>query len=137
MKVDIGSLIGGVVSAAVNRSLDKGADNINTAMKPSDVPKVAPGVEAAVKNAVSKEVQPIIDHLTNNEAHWYQKRSFWSAIVSIGGVVLLPIAAKFGLEGYLAPENHEMAVDALTKLSGALAAYLAYRAGTATKPLGE
>jgi hypothetical protein len=78
----------------------------------------------------------VLDHLTNSETHWWQKRSFLSSLVSIVGVVAMPLAAKYGLDGYLSQENLDIAVEVLTKIAGVVAAYLAYRAGTATRPLG-
>jgi anti-sigma-K factor RskA len=134
-KIDIGKVID--IGAVVAKELTKQAAKPDTAMQPADVPKVAPPVADKIEAAVKKEVQPVIDHLTNNETHWWQKRSFWSAIVSIVGVVAAPLAARYGLDGYLTPANLDATVDALTKVAGMLAAYLAFRAGTALKPLGE
>jgi hypothetical protein len=134
-KIDVKQIVD--VGKVIVDVLDKEAAKTSTDITSDDVSKVAPKLEAEVKKEIAKEVQPVIDHLTNNEAHWWQKRSFWSAIISVLGVILMPLAAKYGLEGYLEPENLETVVDTLTKLAGALAAYMAYRAGTAMKPLGH
>lgn len=120
---------------AVKGILDKNAAKDTVQMQPTDVAKVAPSVTKVAEQTAADQLQPIIDHLTNNEAHWWQKRSFLSALVSLIGVVLLPIAANYGLEGYLSPENLNLAVGALEKLAAVSASYLAYRAGTAITPL--
>lgn len=134
-KIDLNKVID--VGQVVVTALAKEADKKSNTLTQTDVNKIAPQVTQKVEEVIKKEVQPIIDNATNNEAHWWQKRSFWSSIVSIVGVVAVPIAARYGLEGYLTQENLDVAVDTLTKLSGVLAAYLAYRAGTALKPLGQ
>lgn len=134
-KVDLNKIID--IGQVVITSLAKEADKKSNNMSQADVNKVAPQVTQKVEEAIKKDIQPIVDNLTNSEANWWQKRSFWSSIVSLVGVVAIPIAARYGLEGYLSQENLDVAVDTLTKLSGVLSAYLAYRAGTALKPLGQ
>lgn len=134
-KIDINKVID--VGQTVFETLQKEATKSSNNMTQTDVNKVAPQVEAKIKEDLKKEVQPILDNLTNNEANWYQKRSFWSAIVSLGAVVITPIAANYGLDGYLDEKTLDMIVEGLTRVGGIVAAYLAYRAGTALKPLGS
>jgi hypothetical protein len=77
---------------------------------------------------------PEVQHVTSSEPHWYQQRSKWSAIVSGVLVVAAPLVARFGLA--VSPELQEVIVTACTTVGGLVAAYLAYRAGTASRPLG-
>jgi len=131
-KLDIGKIVAVAIAAGASQV----AADDKTKMVPAEVSAV---VKAATDIAAPdlKEIQAQIDHATNNEAHWYQKRSFWSAIVQIGVIVLAPIAARYGLDGYMTPDNLDMVVSILTKGGAAWGAYLAIRAGTATKPLGS
>jgi hypothetical protein len=89
-----------------------------------------------VAREIVKEVQriPEVQHVTSSEPHWYQQRSKWSAIVSGILVVAAPLVARFGLA--VSPELQEVIVTACTTVGGLVAAYLAYRAGTASRPLG-
>jgi len=77
---------------------------------------------------------PEIKNATNTEDHWYQKRSRWSAIISVAFAVVGPLLAKYGLP--LDPALAESVATVMASIGGLWAGYLAYRAGVATKPLG-
>lgn len=77
--------------------------------------------------------QPEIQHASNTEP-WYTKRSRWASIIGLAFTVLTPLGTKFGLN--LDPATQELVVTSCTTIGGLIAAYLAYRAGVATKPLG-
>jgi len=73
---------------------------------------------------------PEIQHVTSTETHWWEQRSKWSAIVA----GLTPLVALAGWE--MTPEHQESVVTVVMVIGNSVAAYLAYRAGTATRPLG-
>jgi hypothetical protein len=121
----LGAQVAGVLFQAVQKALAQ-ADKAPNAV-------VVPPVEREV---IATEIvqdalrDPALQHLTNSETHWYQKRSVWSAIIA----ALAPLLA---LAGYnLSPESGEYIAAFLGIVGGLVASYLAKRAGTATKPLG-
>lgn len=74
-------------------------------------------------------LQPELQHLASTESPW-RSRAHWSMVVS----VLAPVLA---LTGYsLAPEYQEAVAGGLWACGNGIAAYLAWRARKATKPLG-
>ena len=96
----------------------------------SQAPTVA--IEEA-RERVQEELRrvPELQHVTNTETHWWQKRSRLASILA----VVTPIIA--GVTGYnVSPEMQEIAVGGIVLVGNAISAFLAYRAGTATKPLG-
>lgn len=120
------------VSAAVTSAVKS---EINSQVSPLEVPSGR--VTEATTGVVEKVMDsPAIQHATNTETHVWQKRSWWSAVVSGIFVVAAPLAAYFGLDGYITPQTQELIVTLFTTIGGIVAGYLAYRAGTATKPLG-
>lgn len=95
----------------------------------------APSMQNVAAEQVATQVvnSPEIKHLTNTEDHWWQKRSYWSAIISGVLVVATPLLVKVGFD----PGPYkDYVVDGLTTLGGLWAGYLAIRAGIASKPLG-
>lgn len=76
---------------------------------------------------------PEVRHATNTETKWYQQRSKWASIVSLGLVVATPLLTKYGFD--VSPENQDMIIEGCMYVGGVWTAYLAYRAGTATRPL--
>ncbi len=128
-------IVGSIVKEVVGAVLTKVAKSPNLSLQKKDVQAVTEMVTKAVENKVMPEVDAQIAHQTNSEAHWYQKRSFWSAIVSGGMVVAGPLLARYGLP--IDPLWTDFVVTTLTTVGGLWAGYLAVRAGTATKPLGE
>lgn len=99
----------------------------------------APGVAAAptttlVKEKVAQEIakSPELQHVTNQEP-WYKKRSRWASIIGPIFATIVPVAAVYGLDIPIGTE--ELVVGGLSWAGSVWAAYLAYRAGTATKPL--
>lgn len=118
--------VANAIGSAVNKALTKADHNQQVPVQiPTQERQII--VQEAVQDAMR---EPELQHLTNNETSWYQKRSNWSAI--IGG--LAPILAIAGFN--LSPETGEYIAAALGVGGGLWAAYLARRAGTATKPLG-
>lgn len=128
-------IVGSIVKEVVGAVLTKVAKSPNLSLQKKDVQAVTEMVTKAVENKVMPEVDAQIAHQTNSEAHWYQKRSFWSAIVSGAMVVGGPLLARYGLP--IDPLWTDFVVTTLTTVGGLWAGYLAVRAGTATKPLGE
>jgi hypothetical protein len=107
------------------------ASHPNTAIQPNQVVQSQSVIAAKVKDAIASD--PELQNLTGTEA-WYQKRSRWAAIVATGVAILAPIAAHYGWT--FGTGEQELATAVLTAGGGLWAAYLAYRAGTASKPLG-
>ncbi|MEZ0169952.1 hypothetical protein [Microvirga sp. TS319] len=92
--------------------------------------KDAPVVRQEVAEVLQKEIAPVMEHLTSTEP-WYRSRANWSAIVA----GLTPLIAIAGYN--LAPEDQATIAGVLTLAGNLVAAYLARRARTATKPLGH
>lgn len=111
-------------------------------LKPSAV--VVGAVRGAVRSAVPQELPaaiqeriverviaaPELQHAVSIEP-WYQSRSNWAAIISIA----TPIVSIIGFA--LSPEEQIAVAGFLSASGGLWAAYLARRARTASKPLGE
>lgn len=122
--------IGAVVSEAIGRAAQKPEVPLDPAQAPFVAADVAPEVVDALRNDPRiKDLEQRVEHLTSTEA-WYSSRANWSAIVA----GLTPLAAIAGYN--LAPED-QIAIAALLGFVGnTIAAYLARRARTASKPLG-
>ena len=118
----VANAIGGAITNALNRA------NAN----PQTPTTISPVEKSEIVQEATREAmqQPELQHLTNNETAWYQKRSNWSAIIS----AVTPVLAIAGFN--LSPEMGEYIAAGLGVAGGLWAAYLARRAGTATKPLG-
>lgn len=85
----------------------------------------------SVANAVASN--PVVQHLTNTEKHWWQQRTKWAFIVSMALVLLKP-----GLHaaGYDVSEGmQDWIVTALSSIGDLAAGLLALRAGQTLKPL--
>lgn len=134
-------IIEGVVATAAKPIVDAFAKAIEKAVTktavdpttkvPEAVAQPVPKAEI-VQEAVKQIVEtPEFKHSTNSEAHWWQQRSKWSMIIGLVGVVAAPILAKYGLNF-----DAEKTIDLMVAISGLVASYLAWRAGTATRPLG-
>ena len=147
MSINLGNIIN--AGTAVREALEKAAADPKVSLEKGDAAKVAVAVTAAVNTQVAvaqKDVTAQLDHLQNTEAHWYQKRSRWAAIVAVAAPILTIAAGFFGFT--LTAAQFAMLIDLLTTTGGAVSAvtlaggalwsaYLAVRAGIATKPLGE
>lgn len=86
--------------------------------------------EIAREISAAAQASPEIRHLTSTETSPWQSRAHWSMIASIIG----PAVGLAGLK--LAPEYLEGVATVGWLLCSAWAAYAAYRARKATKPLG-
>lgn len=119
------NLIIKAVAAAANAALS--AANQSPAVPVS----MGPATQAAIAQEIVERVEadPGVQHVTSTE-EWYQSRANWSAIV--GG--LTPIVALLGYN--LTPEYSDATGLLLATAGGWVAAYLARRARTASKPLG-
>lgn len=119
------------VVEAATKGVEKAAERPNTLS--------ATAIEESRRDivvAVAKEVAPIIEHATNTEKHWVQKRTYWAAVVSLAATILAPMFSEYipGVELLAAdPANQEKIV---TGILGIVSAYLSWRAGTAKKPIG-
>jgi hypothetical protein len=118
--------VANAIGSAVNQALTQATANPGMQTQVPQIEKQII-VQEAVRDAFQ---QPELQHLTNSETRWYQKRSVWSAIVS----GLTPFLAIAGWN--LSPEMGEYLAAGLGIAGGLVASYLAKRAGTATKPLG-
>jgi hypothetical protein len=110
-------------------ALEKAAANQNA--------PVEPGQASAVIGAAVQEIQstPEFQHLTNTETAWYQQRSKWAAIIGTATAVAVPLLKSFGVNLNITPELADALSNVLAVIGSAVAAYLAYRAGTAKTPL--
>ena len=119
------------VAAAIIAGLQTIAHDKNQSLERKDI--------HATASAVTDKVAPILISATNSEAKWYQKRSVWSAIVSVGVTILSPYAVKYGIPTeWISDANREMVIDVLVQGGAALSAYLTWRAGRpGIKPLGS
>lgn len=122
-------VINAAVKAAMGAVITEAGEPSND-MSPQAVSDTAPALEAAITKAV--EASPEVQHASNTE-HWWQKRSRWSAIVSIVLVIAAPAFTYAGID--IDPATKEFIVTSLTTLGSIVAGYLALRAGIATKPL--
>jgi hypothetical protein len=114
----------GALFQFISAAVQKAANNPAVPMSPAAAPAVTAEVIRELK------ALPEVQHVTNTETHWWQQRSKWSAIFGL----LTPVVAA--VTGYtITPELQEIAVVAIMGVGNAFAAYLAYRAGTAKKPL--
>lgn len=143
----LGTLVTGVavdvLKGVIGNALDRAAQDPDMPVTRDKVPDLVerivdaavPAVVDQIAPGVQDQIDAVVKHATNTEDHWYQKRSFWSAIISGVLVVATPIALRYGLE--IGEEEKEFAIGTLTTIGGLWASYLAYRAGTAKKPLGQ
>lgn len=120
---------GGVVLAELAKAIARAAASPATPIQPAEAPVVT--VE------VVKELQksPEFQHATNTETYWWQQRSKWAAIVGIATAVLTPALKLAGVNLILSPDTADAIAAVLAAVGSAWAAYLAYRAGTAKRPL--
>lgn len=118
------NLIIKAVAAAANAALSAANQS------PSVPVSMGPATQAAIAQEIVERVEadPGVQHVTSTE-EWYQSRANWSAIVG----ALTPIVAIAGYN--LTPEYQEATGLLLGTAGGWVAAYLARRARTASKPL--
>lgn len=114
---------------AVSRAASKPDNNLPTSAVQS--PKTRDDIEREI--LVSVQQTPELQVVTNSEP-WYTKRTFWSATISMLFVVLAPLTIQFF--GFDIGPWQDFATTAVTTVAGLWAAFLAIRAGQATKPLG-
>lgn len=122
-----------VLAAAVQRA---SAAVTQTAASPTNEMSsdAVAGAHFELESNIKAAIAPVIANATNTEAHWWQKRSMWSTLASTAVVV--------GTVGHAVFEffaTHDLSDKGLTFsiVAGAVwAGYSAYRAGTATTPLG-
>ncbi|HTV71182.1 MAG TPA: hypothetical protein VMF90_21850 [Rhizobiaceae bacterium] len=130
-KIDIGKVVGGVVENVVTQALTKEAEKPSNDLKAKDIAKVAPPVAEKIEQAVKKQVQPVIDHLTNQEP-WYRSR----VIVGLAVSLILKAAAAAGVAtDQLDPDSTTTAVIAL--ISALADVYALYGRTIASKPIGQ
>lgn len=120
---------GGVVLAELAKAVARAAVNPATPIQPAEAP--------VVTAEVVKELQqsPEFQHVTNTETHWWQQRSKWAAIIGVATAVLTPALKLAGVNFILSPDLADAFASVLAAVGSAWAAYLAYRAGTAKRPL--
>jgi hypothetical protein len=94
-------------------------------------PLPGPDEQEVARKVADKVVNiPEIKHLASTESPW-RSRAHWAMIVSLGA----PLLGIAGIQ--LAPEYVDGIATVGWLASSAVAAYLAWRARTATRPLGE
>lgn len=102
-------------------------------LSPAAVTDAKPEIKEAITNAIANN--PEFQHVTSTEP-FYQRRSFWSAVVSIVGVVAAPLVMRYFNVDIANPETQEKIISGIITVAGLVSSYLAYRAGTAKKPIG-
>jgi hypothetical protein len=106
------------------------AKAVSSAVSRPDVPASPAAIEPITREVI-RQVQPQIEHLTNNEP-WWASRVMWGVIVSVGSG--LAAAAGFQLTG----EDQAMAINlfmaAGTVVGGCITLYGRFRA---RKPIGR
>jgi len=117
---------------------------VESAISRPDVPLQSPAptvAASAVTDDVLRKVEdaitktPELQHVANAEAHWWQKRSRWASILGIvsAGLQFAGLTEAVPVIQGISPETFVNIGSGITAL---WSAYLAYRAGTATRPLG-
>jgi len=108
-------------------TLEGVAAQTDSSFQQADVAKVA--------KPLNDEMDSVIENITNTELKWYQKRSRWAVVVAIVTPVLALALTRMGLE--FGESEKDFVVSILVAFGNAIAAYFAYRAGVAIKPLGK
>lgn len=122
-----------VVEAAAEKAMEaltKEAGKSTNAMSVTAVADAAPAIERAMEKAIA--ATPEMQHVLNTEAHFWQKRTFWSALAS--AATFLGAAGIYIAERMSTGDANELTLGLM--FSAALAGYGAIRAGIATRPLG-
>lgn len=122
-----------VLAAAVQRAtaaVAQTAASPRNDMSTAAVAEAKPELQANIAAAIA----PVIANATNTEEHWWQKRTRWAVIVGVLFTVGAPWLVKLGIP--IDAATKELAIGTLTTLGGLGAAWLSYRAGVATTPLG-
>lgn len=127
------SLTKNMIAAAVSAGLSVSAASPANTLQPADVPQTSREITERLES-----LPAVVEAATNMEAKWWQKRSVWSAIVSVAATIASPYLVDYGIPAdWLTDANREILIDVLVKGGGALSAYLAWRAGRpGVKPLG-
>lgn len=133
-KFDIKKIIN--IGAAVATVLATQAASPQTDLTPKDATKIESPITKAVEKAVVEQVQPVIDHLTNNESSIWAKRTTYAWLVSLILTLATPWAARLGYNmDWIDESLKNDIVTTATTIGGLWAAYAAWRAGSAIKPL--
>jgi hypothetical protein len=89
------------------------------------------GSATTISKAVTDQVQPVVDHLTNQEP-WYRSRVTWGAIASIA----LPLLGAFGVSSDIIDADQFVALGlAVGTAAGGLLTL--YGRWAAKKPIGQ
>jgi hypothetical protein len=128
-KIEVGKLID--LSNAVTKGLDQAAASPAITLQPQDVKPTENVVTQKAEAAVVKQLQPTIDHLTNQEP-FYQSRQWWAMVATI-------VVALMNLAGFAVPDEFkEQFITLATTISGAvISLVLFYNRYYAKKPLGS
>lgn len=125
-----------VVDAAVNAAMDAvtetAAKRDNNLSTPA-VREAKPELIEAMTEAVA--ATPEVQHVTNTEDHWYQKRTSWAAIIGPACFIMGMALKLTGYDYSFGLEEQGLLADALAALGVFVAAVFARWAGIATKPL--
>jgi len=96
----------------------------------ANVPGVTPTAVIPITDAVMKEIQPQIDHLTSSEP-WFKSRVVWGAVL----IFVTRLLAHFG---YAIPQElHGAILDMLIAFGPYIGAGIALWGRYAKKPLGS
>jgi len=122
------------VKASVETEITKGLQ------KAADSPNIPMGNAAvnAASDIVAKKVNPIINHLTNNEP-WYQSRVTWGSIVAIAAPIIAPLISRIVGATVTIDASEQAAIAEWLALVGSAAGglFALYGRWKATKPLGS
>lgn len=128
-----GSEVAAAAAANATRAVEAVASQSTNSMNPVAVEAASPQIAQAVQAAITNT--PEVRNVLNTEAHWWQKRSRWSTIASACGGLVAAIAAVADYMSKNVDQNSELSY--ITFGFALWAGYSAYRAGTATVPLGQ
>ena len=113
--------------------MEKVAEQPTNQLSATAVEEAKPQLKAAITPAV----EAMVAHATNTESSIWQRRSFWSFLVSI----VVGLAGPWIMENApgidLSPATQEAVATWMQQGALAVGGYLAIRAGIAKKPLGQ
>lgn len=128
-----GSEIAAAAAVNATEAVERVASRQDNGMSLGAVQNAAPELAQAIQIAI--DTTPEMQHVLNTE-RWWQKRSRWSMVISFSSILINPILKTAGLDYDLGTSQQGLLADGLTAFGQLWAGYLAYRAGTATRPLG-
>lgn len=125
-------VIDAAIKAAMNAVKVTAANPANP-MSPDAVAMATPELKANIALAVTSD--PVIQVATNTEAHWWQKRTMWSTLFTLGSAAGAAYVAFTQFMVSHTVDDGTKSVSILTVALGLWGAYTAFKAGVAKLPL--